>query len=515
MRSERRQQIIAQMEADKKAKRRKGGNAFCRLLSIIYTILAATFVGLLAWLDVLPEKYFTPAVIGLAVASLFIVPVMFSKNGKTGRKIGATFVAIVLIGVFGMGTWYMYNTVDFLDEITAPKEITEDYYVLVKADSLCESVADLYAQSLGTHMAADVKYSEAKALLQQEAQVNYAYEETVAAALEKLHAGEYPAIFISAASYEVLKAEDPELETAVKIIHTIKMKVETEDLTTAVDVTAEPFNVYISGIDVEGNISTVSRTDVNMIATVNPVTHEVLLTSIPRDYYVNLPTKQAPDKLTHSALYGIQETIGAVEDVMGIDINYYVRVNYTTMVKLVDALGGIEVDSPYEFTTSGMQHLNGHHFVKGINKLDGNAALAFCRERKSFAEGDMQRNENQQLVMEAIIKKAIGSPAILTKYTSILEAVQDNMETNMTQEEMSALIKMQLDGMPSWDISKQAIKGENGWGHCYALGFSAATVVQNPVENAKAVDHIISIMTGGDSSLGTSEPAITDAEQAS
>ncbi|MBQ1959105.1 MAG: LCP family protein, partial [Firmicutes bacterium] len=343
MRSERRKEIIAQMEANKKAKRRQGVNAFCRLLSIIYTILAAAFVGMLAWLDVLPEKYFLPAVIGLAVASLFIVPVMFSKNGKTGRKIGATFVAIVLIGVFGVGSWYIYGTIDFLDQITAPKEVTEDFHVLVNADALYEGVADLYAQTVGTNMATDMKYSEAKAVLEQEAGVVYAYDETVAGALIKLRDGEYPAIFISAASYELLKADDPELETKVKILHTIKMKVETEDVTDAVDVTKEPFNVYISGIDIEGNISTVSRTDVNMIATVNPVSNEVLLTSIPRDYYVNLPTKQAPDKLTHSGLYGVQETIGAVEDVIGIDINYYVRVNYTTVVKLVDALGGIQV----------------------------------------------------------------------------------------------------------------------------------------------------------------------------
>ena len=497
MRSERRKEIIAQMEADKKAKRRQGVNAFCRLLSIIYTILAAAFVGMLAWLDVLPEKYFLPAVIGLAVASLFIVPVMFSKNGKTGRKIGATFVAIVLIGVFGVGSWYIYGTIDFLDQITAPKEVTEDFHVLVNADALYEGVADLYAQTVGTNMATDIKYSEAKAVLEQEAGVIYAYDETVAGALIKLREGEYPAIFISAASYELLKADDPELETKVKILHTIKMKVETEDVTDAVDVTKEPFNVYISGIDIEGNISTVSRTDVNMIATVNPVSNEVLLTSIPRDYYVTLPSKQAQDKLTHSGLYGVQETIGAVEDIMGIDINYYVRVNYTTVVKLVDALGGIQVDSPYEFTTSGMQYLNGHHFVKGVNNLDGNAALAFCRERKSFVNGDMQRNENQQLVMEAIIKKALSSTTILTKYTSILGAVENNMETNMTQEEMASLIKMQLSSMPSWDISKHAIKGTNGWGHCYALGFSAAIVVQDPVENAKAVDRIVSVMTGG------------------
>lgn len=332
-------------------------------------------------------------------------------------------------------------------------------------------------------------------MLQNEVNVEYAYEEGISGLLEKLYAGEYPAIFISAASYEGLKGEHPELETDTKILYTVKVPVETEDKTSAVDVTKEPFNVYISGIDVEGDISIVSRTDVNMIATVNPVTHEVLLTSIPRDYYVNLPSKGAKDKLTHSGLYGVQETIGAVEDIMGIDINYYVRVNYTTVVKLVDAMGGIQVDSPFDFTTSGMQSLNGHHFVKGINNLDGRAALAFCRERHSFVNGDMQRNENQQLVMEGILKKATSSTTILTSYTSILDAVRGNMETNMSTEEMSSLIKMQLKDMKGWDIQKQSIKGTNSWGLCYALGFSASIVDQDPEENARAVDRIVKIMT--------------------
>ena len=311
----------------------------------------------------------------------------------------------------------------------------------------------------------------------------------------------------SAASYEVLKGENSALETETKILYTVKVPVETDEKTNAVDVTKESFNVYISGIDVEGDISTVSRTDVNMIATVNPVTHQVLLTSIPRDYYVNLPSKGAKDKLTHSGLYGIQETIGAVEDIMGIDINYYVRVNYTTAVKLVDAIGGIEVDSPYAFTTSGMQNLNGYHFVKGINKLDGKAALAFCRERHSFVNGDMQRNENQQLVMEGILKKATSSTTILTSYTSILDAVRGNMETDMSAGEMSSLIKMQLDGMPGWDIRKQAIKGANGWGLCYALGFSAAIVEQDPEENARAVDNIVKIMTDEEDSESDEDTA--------
>ena len=241
------------------------------------------------------------------------------------------------------------------------------------------------------------------------------------------------------------------------------------------------------------------RPDVNMIATVNPKTHEVLLTSIPRDYYVTLPSKNAKDKLTHSSLYGIQESIGAVENALGIDVNYYLRVNYSTIIKIVDAIDGIDVDSPVDFYTSGMKgmpELNGHHFVKGMNHVDGKLALAFCRERHSFLSGDMQRNENQQAVMEAILKKATGSTTILTKYTAILDAVKDNLSTNMTTDEMADIIKMQLKDMPDWKISKQAIKGTNGYEYCYSVGTNASTVDRIPEEEAKAVDRMVKAAKG-------------------
>ena len=503
MRSDRRREIQAQMEADRKDEMKKKGNIFCRTVSIIYTVLAVAFVVLLAWLNVLPAKYFWAGVVLLAVASLFIVPVMYSFRGKKGRKIGATVVAFLLIAVFGVGTYYLADTLNFLGDITSIRQVTEDYHVVVKADFVGEDVSCLSGQTVGTYMDNDLNYSEAKAMLQKEVNVEYAYEDGISTLLEKLYSGEYPAILMSAASYESLKGEHSELETDTRILYTLKVPVETEDKTSAVDVTKEPFNVYISGIDAEGDIGTVSRSDVNMIATVNPVTHEVLLTAIPRDYYINLPTKGAKDKLTHSGLYGIQETIGAVEDFMGIDINYYVKVNYTTVVKLVDAIGGIEVNSPYTFTTQmmkGMPELNGITFVKGVNHLDGKKALAFCRERHSFVNGDMQRNENQQLVMEGILRKAMSSTTILTSYTSILDAVRNNVEINMSPDQMSAIIKMQLDGMPSWNIQKQAIKGANGTELCYALGFAASVVYQDPEENARAVDEIVKIMTDDEDS---------------
>ncbi len=509
MRRDRREEILAQLEAEKRAEKKKRGNGFCRVLSIVYTILAVAFVALLIKLNALPEKYLYAGIGILVILSIFIVPVMFSKNGKKGRKIGATIMAVLLIAAFGVGSWYLMDTLDFLDNITTVKQAQEDYYVIVKADSLYEDgdLSGLDGQTIGTWMSQDLSYSEAKAKLQDEVNVEYSYEEKAGAAIDKLVADEYPAVFLSAATYQSMRSMTQDSEDApaadvaeeTKILYTVSIPVEVEDQTSSVNVTKESYNIYISGSDMTGDISVTNRTDVNMIATVNPQTHEVLLTSIPRDYYVTLPSKNAMDKLTHSSLYGIQESVGAVENTLGIDINYYLRVNYSTIIKIVDAIDGVDIDSPVDFYTSGMKgmpELNGHHFVKGINHVDGKLALAFCRERHSFVSGDMQRNENQQAVMEAILKKATGSTTILTKYTAILDAVRDNLSTNMTTDEMSDIIKMQLKDMPDWKISKQAIKGTNGYEYCYSVGTNAATVDRIPEEEAKAVDRIVKIAKG-------------------
>ncbi len=259
-----------------------------------------------------------------------------------------------------------------------------------------------------------------------------------------------------------------------------------------VNVTKESFNVLVSGIDTTGDIETVSRSDVNMVVTVNPKTRKILMTSIPRDYYVELPSKSSMDKLTHTGIYGAEETIGAVENLLGIDINYYTKVNYTTITGLVDAIGGIDIVSPYEFDTHGMGVY--YHFDEGPAHLDGSHALAYCRERKSWVDGDMRRNENQQLILEAILKKATKGPTILLHYTGILDAVKGTVETDMEKGDMTDLVRMQLGNMSSWDIQKQAIKGSGSNQYCYSLGTTASVVLKDEDSVAAAIDLIESAM---------------------
>jgi LCP family protein required for cell wall assembly len=242
------------------------------------------------------------------------------------------------------------------------------------------------------------------------------------------------------------------------------------------EVTEEAFNVLVSRIDVTGDINeTVSRSDVNMVVTINPNSREVLITSIPRDYYVELPGYGAMDKLTHTGIYGAEESIGAVEELLGIDINYYAKVNYSTITGLVDAIGGIDIVSPYSFDTHGMGV--SYHFEEGKIHLDGDQALAYCRERKSWIDGDMKRNENQQLILEAIIKKITRGPVVLVKYPAILDAIKGTVETDMSKDDMTELVKMQLSDMRFWDITKQAIKGTPDFAECYSIGDVASVVM--------------------------------------
>lgn len=493
MRSERKKEIQEQLENNKKPKNE--GNGFFKTVGIIYILITTAFLSMVWWIDVLPEKYFYGLLGGTFFLSILILPSMFNKKGKVGRKIFSTIIALLLMFVFSIGSWYLLDTMQFLDKITnIGKVVTEDYVVVVKENATYENIKELDGEIIGTYLTEDLVYSEAKAVLQEEINVDYNYEENYEKLFNKLKNNEYKGIFLGKGSYESYLTGEKKLAKGTKVLHVVGVEKEQGENTKGVDVKNKPFNIFISGIDARGAINESSRTDVNMIATVNPVTHKVLLTSIPRDYYINLPTKGAKDKLTHSGIYGIQETIGAVEDCLAIDINYYLRVNYSTVTKLVDAIGGIQVDSPNDFYTSGMGSLNGHHFVKGINKLDGRAALAFCRERHSFIDGDMQRNENQQLVMKGILEKATSSTEVLTSYTSLLEAVEKNMETNMKPDDMTKIVKEQLRKMPSWKIEKQGIRGVSGFDFCYALGANASIVTQNPEENTKATDNIIKVM---------------------
>lgn len=467
-----------------------------RVFSVIYTLAVVCFIALLIWLNVVPAKYFYPLIAVLLVVSLFIVPVMFSRRGKPGRRKGAMVAAAALIMIFAAGIYYLGVTLNFFGSITSIGGAREDFYLVVKESASYEKAEDIRGKTVGAQSNTESSYAEARKELKKKADVEFDYVKELPALMKSLLEEDLPAVFISAASYESMKGQDSSLEDKTRIIEKISVKIEGKSTTNHVKVTKEPFNIFVSGLDTTGDIDVVSRSDVNMIVTVNPKTHQILMTSIPRDYYVELASKGVKDKLTHSGIYGINETVATVEEFTGIDINYYVKVNYSTVIKLVDAIGGIDIDSPFAFSTHGMRAK--YTFRQGLNHLDGAQALAYSRERYSFNEGDLQRNKNQQMILEAIIEKAANSETILSEYTSILNAIKDNIETDMEKKSMTSLIKMQISDMPSWNIEKQSITGESGQGYCYALGANAAVVSVDEASVAEAVDKIMEVMTDGE-----------------
>jgi len=257
----------------------------------------------------------------------------------------------------------------------------------------------------------------------------------------------------------------------------------------------EPFNVCITGIDVDGEIDEQGRSDVNMIVTVNPKTGQILLTSIPRDYEIYLSDyDNAVDKLTHTGFIDTDTTIKAEEDLLDIKIDHYVKINFSTVTQFIDAIGGIDVYSEYEFTPVKKKDWT---VKKGMNHMNGKEALAFARERKAFIDGDIQRIKNQQAVFEAIIKKSANSKTLLLNYSKILSSLKKYFEMSLNSSEVKSLIKYQILKSPNWKIYKNTLIGGDLTIPTYSTGSIPVYVMsqnQESIDNAKKL--INGIMNG-------------------
>lgn len=232
----------------------------------------------------------------------------------------------------------------------------------------------------------------------------------------------------------------------------------------------QPFTIYISGIDTYGEVSETSRSDVNLIAVVNPKTYQILLVTTPRDYYVPIPGVSGgqKDKLTHAGIYGIDASMRTLGELYETDINYYARLNFTSLIDIVDTLGGVDVYSELAFQT-GTESGCIVDVQEGWNHLNGEQALAFSRERHALADGDNQRGKNQQAVLTAMLRKCL-SPTMLLKAGTIMNQVSSEVETNLSQAQINSLIKYQLNKNATWTIQSVAATGTNDKGYCYSSG---------------------------------------------
>ena len=277
----------------------------------------------------------------------------------------------------------------------------------------------------------------------------------------------------------------------------------------AMAVTTEPFVVYLSGVDNRGELTENARSDVNILAVVNPVTKRVALVNTPRDYYVDLAGTDSKDKLTHAGLYGVETSMETLGGLYGIEVDHYVRINFAGFIDIVDALGGVDVYSDMAFTSVGSPgYYDPTDFVEGWNHLDGAAALAFARERHAFATGDIQRGINQMKVIDAMLEK-IKSPTLLTNYSRLLAAVADNFVTSLSSNQIAALVRMQLSDFAAWEIENCSVTGSSSSStHCYSAQGQKLYVMtpdEASVEAARAV--IQSVLSGEAAPAPQTDPA--------
>ena len=263
-------------------------------------------------------------------------------------------------------------------------------------------------------------------------------------------------------------------------------------------ITKEPFVIYLSGVDTRGELTENARSDVNILAAVNPVTKRVALVNTPRDYYVDLAGTDSKDKLTHAGLYGVETSMATLGNLYGVNVDHYIRINFAGFISIIDALGGVDVYSDQAFTSVGSPgYYDPTTFVEGWNHLDGKAALAFARERHAFASGDIQRGINQMKVIDAMLNK-IKSPALLMGFSKIMDAAADCFVTSFSQDQISALVRMQLSDFAEWDIESYTVTGTSSSStKCYsAKGQKLYVMKPDDASVSKAKEMVASVLGG-------------------
>ena len=445
---------------NKRSKRARSGKVKRSIniaLLTIYVLLGGFLLFLIFRHNILAFRYLnviTAAVVILvALASLLLI--IYRK----AEKFTIFFLTLAIL-VSSVSFFALQQFVGFTSHINSTSNYSEySMSVVVLKDSEVHNVTQLDSVTGPTDtdneniqkLIADIKTSQSKELTVEQST-------SYLAAYTSLVSGEAKAIVLNSVFENIIESEYPDYASKIRKIYTKNI---TKEVAAPKVSKNQSFNVYVSGIDTYGPISSVSRSDVNILMTVNRDSKKILLTTTPRDSYVPIADggNNQKDKLTHAGIYGVDSSIHTLENLYGVDINYYVRLNFTSFLKLIDLLGGVDVYNDQEFTSRHGKF----HFPVGNVHLDSEQALGFVRERYSLADGDRDRGRNQQKVIVAIIQKLTSTEA-LKNYSDIIQGLQDSLQTNMPIETMMDLVNAQLESGGSYKVNSQDLKGTGQMG---------------------------------------------------
>ena len=466
-------------------------------------------------LNVLPSNLLLPVILIIVILNAILILLMNFVTHAIWTK-AISVILVILVGcTMGFGNVYLYETYSTLTSVTGAEKgsIKNTISVITKTDH-DEDIQSLKNEKIGVLRNIDSVGTKKCQKKLKKYSFSYKKYDNLQALVKALYEDEVQAIVMN----EIYRANVEEMEEynvfsneTKSIYQAVYYTNDKNDALVVDDITKNPFTIFVSGNDTYGEIDELSRSDVDMIVTVNPTTSTVLMVNIPRDYYVQ--TSYGYDKLTHTGMYGIEETKQTVENLLGIDINYTFRVNFSSAEDIVDALYGIEetkqtvenllgIDINYTFRVNfssaedivdaldgvdievpegmAVERLNADWALEGVhegwNHLNGARALAYARERHAYVDGDIQRAKNQQQVLEAIIKKAASSK-ILTNYTKLLKSFKNAFDTNMSTNEITALLQYELQAMPNWKFQNYVLRGTNSSAVCASMAQELSVVM--------------------------------------
>ena len=498
-----------------KKKKKKNKRPISKFMTIFMIISLALLIFQIIKLNLLPAKLIVLVSLVMIILCLIIILIFHYKAKKFLPRILAGFVALCMCVGLAYGNYFIYKTDDTFDVVTslADSKATMTSIVVLKSSSI-KKEKDLKGKTIGTIL--DMDKVATNRMLKDLDSDNIKYKtkdySTLDDMMEAFYAGEVDAICLNEKYRDILHESEAyfNFQTDSRVVHqnVHYTKVEKNDNPSdpVNDISKDAFTVLVSGNDSYGTLQdSNTRSDANLLLTVNPKTGTILMTSIPRDYYVELvcpeddPELACPegssDKLTHSGLMGVKSTEETIEKALGIKINYNVRINFSSVVNLVDALDGIdldikkgeEVDIFYVNSQPGLS-VGKHH-------VDGETALAFARERHAYLDGDNQRVRNQQKVFKAIFKRIV-SPKMITNYGKFMDALAVAFDTNLSGDEISNFVKYELNNMPDWKIESYAIVAEPDYQFCYQSQSYASVVQQNDIMNEVARKKIEAVLNG-------------------
>ena len=422
-------------------------------LNIILNIIAIIFLLLISIsiteLNILPGKYYYPMIgLLLIIGILFILSIF--KSNKKFLLIISIISSIIISIISFLGLIYLNSTNKLLDNISFIKE-KSIYYIIVKKDSDYKKLSDLDNKNLAIIENSSSNYQKALKEVNKKININTIKYKNINTIASDLVAGKVDSILLNSNSKRILDDILKDFKNNTRVVDKVVIYVK-RGKSTVIN-SNEPFNVLISGIDTAGDINSVSRSDVNIVMTVNPKNHEVLLTNIQRDMQVQLHgTTGIKDKLTHAGIYGIDMSRQTIEDFLDTKIPYYIRVNFDSLVKVVYSIGGVDIDNDVAFKG------NTRNFEVGKLHLNGKEALEYARERKKMPSGDYTRGLHQEKIMEAIISKVTTSKKILNNYSKFTSVLDEFIQTNIPSSTIKSYVREQLDTMPKWNVISRAVE---------------------------------------------------------